>query len=694
MSNILLVASDSDEAALASATLAGAGVRVIEAELYDGLDAILLRERVQLLVLVEQLREDTLIDWVIGALDRYPLLPMIVVCDSDRLDRRRVLLDSDPRMLLLPKPLDPSQLTFHVTQLLGEQAAAETRDEWFDAAPNGHPKQRLLELQRQMASELPGRFQRLAAKIGEARVSPEAANELLDMAHKLRGTASAYGFTAVSKAAGELEDVLSARRGAVLSRGELSRLEAALSDLVASAEAPPRALLEQLATRTYLGQAPLLVLEDDAALLRRLQSAARSQFLDVIVARHPHAALEHARRVELTGAIVGASFERNMPGLGQQLRAASQRVLPLAYSGSDLGALSGPGDTLSDAVLLSGAASDADLAEVLRRMALLQFECKQRVLVVDSDSAFGLHVESLLASHDVTVSRSPSADRLLEQLAQHEPDLLLLELGEPAVTLDLCQTVRRTLKWQSLPIMIVSPLARPGARFDAAEAGAELRVRAYRAGVSDFLARPILAEELLARAGVHLAQARLLKARAETDLLTGLFNVRPFMEAAERAMSRARRAVDPVSLALIDLDRLTALNAEHGDTLGDKVIQNLGRLMRARFRTSDLRCRWGGGRFVVLFEGADKAAIQPSMQALLAELAGQRFVGVAGTTLTASFSAGVAGFPEDGESLHALLIRADLRLCQAKQAGGAQICRDELLNSPLVRPRAPFDPAQ
>lgn len=668
MSNILLVASDTDEAALASATLAGSGVRVIEAEQPEEIDGILSREQVDVLLLIEQLREDTLIDWVIAALDRYPGVPMIVVCDSDVLDRRRVLLDSDPRMLLLAKPLAPLELAQHVAARLGTRRASG--DSWFDATTEDKNQQRLLALQQELARDLPSRFQRLAVKIGEARANGEAADELLEMAHKLRSTAAAYGFSAVSEAAGELEEVLTTRRGPGLSRGELSRLEAALSDLVASAEAPPRTLLGTPQVRSYLGHAPLLVLEDDADLLRRLQSAARAQFLDVIVARHPQAALAHAARTELTGAVVGARFERDAPGLGAQLRAVSPVPLPLAYSGADqVVALTAPDRQLPDAILLSGGASDSDLAEVLRRMTLVQFESRQRVLVVDSDAALGLKVEALLANHELQVVRLSTANGLLSELDSHRPDLLLLELGEPEQTLALCETVRRTLHWQSLPIMIV-----------AAEADTETRVRAYRAGVSDFLSRPLLPEELLARAGVHLAQAKLRTSRAETDTLTGLFNVRPFMEAAERAISRARRSVDPVALALVDLDRLAAINAAHGEAVGDLVIARLGRLMRARFRASDLRCRWGGGRFILLFEGTDKSAIFPSLQALLDDLSALSFTGAEGATLSATLSAGVAAFPEDGESLHALLIRADLRLCQAKQAGGAQICRDELLN--------------
>jgi two-component system cell cycle response regulator len=238
--------------------------------------------------------------------------------------------------------------------------------------------------------------------------------------------------------------------------------------------------------------------------------------------------------------------------------------------------------------------------------------------------------------------------------------------------LDVCRTLRRSLRFQRLPVVVIG-----------ASDAAAMRVPAYQAGASDVVSKQLAPEELAARLGVRLELAGLLEAQAEKDALTGLLNLRSFLEASERALARARRMIDPVSLALLDIDALRAVNTGFGHAAGDDVIAQLGRLVHERFRASDLRCRWAGGQFALLFDGAGKLDIMAALQRLLADFAGCSFQADRGAMFRATLSAGVAAFPEDGESLHALLVGADQRLCRAKRQGQGQ-----LRNAETSPPRA------
>ena len=122
-----------------------------------------------------------------------------------------------------------------------------------------------------------------------------------------------------------------------------------------------------------------------------------------------------------------------------------------------------------------------------------------------------------------------------------------------------------------------------------------------------------------------------------------------------------------------DIDGLAAINGSHGHVAADDAIAQLGRLVAERFRASDLRCRWAGGQFALLFDGAGKQDIAAALKRLLADFGGCRFQAQGALAFRATLSGGVAAFPEDGESLHALLTGADQRLARAKRAGGGQL---------------------
>jgi len=136
------------------------------------------------------------------------------------------------------------------------------------------------------------------------------------------------------------------------------------------------------------------------------------------------------------------------------------------------------------------------------------------------------------------------------------------------------------------------------------------RIALYRAGVNDFLPKPVLHEELLARIGNLITNKRLLDkvhdirrelyALATIDRLTGCYNRHALMEFSEKFISSARRHRYPVSMLVIDLDHFKAVNDNHGHAVGDQVLEAMGALLNRNFREGDLVTRYGGEEFVVL----------------------------------------------------------------------------------------------
>jgi diguanylate cyclase (GGDEF)-like protein len=177
--------------------------------------------------------------------------------------------------------------------------------------------------------------------------------------------------------------------------------------------------------------------------------------------------------------------------------------------------------------------------------------------------------------------------------------------------------------------------------------------------------------------GTSLAFLLLQKERAEgevqrlatMDPLTGAYNRRTFHEIAERELARARRASQPLSIVMLDVDGFRAINEKHGQKVGDEVLQRFAELLRSALRKEDMVVRYGGDEFVVLLPevpgpGAVVVAgrIRRSVAAAPIEAGGQSFA------ITASL--GVAARLDEGpESIDGLLERAGSALALAKERG-------------------------
>jgi diguanylate cyclase (GGDEF)-like protein len=95
---------------------------------------------------------------------------------------------------------------------------------------------------------------------------------------------------------------------------------------------------------------------------------------------------------------------------------------------------------------------------------------------------------------------------------------------------------------------------------------------------------------------------RLVEA-AQTDFLTGLSTRRHFDVVFRREVARARRGLYDLSIAVLDVDDLKVINDTWGHPVGDRVLEEVGKLL-SQVRAGDIAARLGGDEFVLVMVGA------------------------------------------------------------------------------------------
>lgn len=150
----------------------------------------------------------------------------------------------------------------------------------------------------------------------------------------------------------------------------------------------------------------------------------------------------------------------------------------------------------------------------------------------------------------------------------------------------------------------------------------------------------------------------------EIDVLTNLLDRQSFTAVLEREIVRARLAGHPLSLLVLDVDRLTLLNGRIGMPAADAALHELAKRLREAIHHLDYTFRLGGGRFAIVRPGSEAVQARELYEALRIDLSGNPLSDAGAVTL----SAGVAELVprDDAESFAA---RADAALASAKEAG-------------------------
>jgi diguanylate cyclase (GGDEF)-like protein len=168
------------------------------------------------------------------------------------------------------------------------------------------------------------------------------------------------------------------------------------------------------------------------------------------------------------------------------------------------------------------------------------------------------------------------------------------------------------------------------------------------------------------------------------DSLTGLFNRRYFDEQLDEEIKRRRRYGGIFSLAICDLDFFKHYNDSYGHIAGDKLLEQIGRLIKNSVRVVDLAFRYGGDEFVILLPDTDldnALSVTERVRKNVEEEMRKREI-----SLTVSF--GLSSWQVNGTSAKEILEAADAAAFEAKRLGGNQCILSSTLASSLPQTKA------
>jgi len=143
---------------------------------------------------------------------------------------------------------------------------------------------------------------------------------------------------------------------------------------------------------------------------------------------------------------------------------------------------------------------------------------------------------------------------------------------------------------------------------------------------------------------------------AVTDPLTGLGNYRRLVEALDAEVKRTGRTGRPFAVLLLDLDQLKKVNDRYGHLIGSQALCRLADVLRVFCRAIDTATRYGGDEFAVILPETTAAAARLVASRIRSRLA------MDSLQPPLSASIGVAVYPQDGETIEALLRTADREL--------------------------------
>ncbi|VEP15340.1 Multi-component transcriptional regulator [Hyella patelloides LEGE 07179] len=479
-----------------------------------------------------------------------------------------------------------------------------------------------------------------AATVKEAELSPDLHHNAKKAAHKLAGVLGMFSRDTGTEIACEIETLL--QNNQVLDSPQKEQFISLVADL------DSLLALDETLTNNDVTETPkLLLISTDTQLSQELQQLGKSQGIGWHSVKNTALAKTWLQNNSPYTVVIDTETiaqQSEYLSLITQLNARTPAIPVLVISATD---------SLEDRVAVARAGANSFLVKPVTPTIVWQtnnqlLEHNQSevssILIVDDDLVFLAALRSLLEPWGIRVTTLEEPLRFWEVLQTTRPDLVILDVEMPQINgIELCQALRNDPDWQELPILFLT------ARRDA-----QTIQQIFEIGGDDYISKPVVGVELIARINNRLERSRLLHNLATKNHLTGLKNRIQSSREIETLLQQAKENQQPFCLAVLKITQLQHINLQYGHGTGDRVLVKWGKVIQAALRHNEVTGYWGNGDFIIGIPYLDKTQTQERLKQVLIILRKQIFTSIKGERFQAVFNCGIAEFSKDGDTLHSL----------------------------------------
>lgn len=533
----------------------------------------------------------------------------------------------------------------------------------------GDLQNKLRQLSENFAAQLPDRLVEingLWAELTADNWQQESAEKLLYLCHKLAGGSGTFGFGRLGVFAGQIEAELDRLTSANTSPDNKQRevIGRLIGQLPVVAEISSQSSVKfptQTRPITPLALRPIYVVDDDPDQREAIAAALIESGYEVVLCADLQQLEDKLLTLAPGAVIMDLGFpEGPMAGSDLISRMHEDQVLkvPVVFISirnsviSRLRAVRAGGDAYFPKPI--------ELGELVERLDYLVAKGKDapyKVLIIDDDEALAEYHANILRSADLEVATLSRPLKVLEMMADFQPELLLLDLHMPECSgIELASLLRQHRSYENIPIVFLS-----------AEEGVKKHFEARLVGADDFLVKPIDEQFLIAAVVNRVQRARSVEQRMSSDSMTDLLNHQALLDELERELALGQREGKPLAFCMFDLDHFKRVNDSYGHMVGDAVIKSFADLLKVRLRRSDVIGRYGGEEFAV---GLPNTTVEQARE--VAEGIRREFATLQHFCESEQFKVTVSGgiaSSVDYPGLEALVEAADEALYRAKKGG-------------------------
>jgi len=646
---ILVLDDDSYFRNLVSNLLKRKGYRTIEAANPEEANRILSSKEAALAIVDYRLPKTDGMSWIKQLREAGGNIP-IVFCSGQRADAalfnklRNVLGVS----LILQKPIIPATFVQQIEDLLPDYQKVDQQEEipWNTMQQKRQSLQGqkttfaqskddlanlLKEATAQYLSELDEIWKDLVRLINEFNNNTDnmqSLSEAMRIAHTIRGTAGSLNLTEIGKCAGKLEDLMRNLDPDKSTDQEVIWSEV-IRKLADGTSAVQSALLTHNASQelTSGAIANVLLISSAPEVQTLMQAPDIESMANVLISQNP--SYLNAR---IDAAIIDLSKSEKEPwAWAREIRNHAKNVrLPLGFIMPEGESMANEARILCGAsVVINRPVLGTVLQDAVFELLSIGFENQPRILVVDDDDVLTRFVSGVLQTERMFTQTANNPIEVPDMVAEFRPDLILMDVIMPIMTgYEVCRMIRENPDWIDIPILFVT-----------SQTSADARAAAFAAGATDFLTKPIVAEELITRVSTHIKSSARRQKVYGVEPVSGLLSMEAFMHQYTSMFEKNKDGL--VCVASIGVDNFDELSLMHGMQAAKHASLQLARLISLGLRGEDLICRYSDQGCIIALAGIDAATVSSALRIAQEGYSQIGFGGPDGEFKT-SFSAGVA----------------------------------------------------